>query len=143
MEHPRRILKAEYMDPIGMTERDLARIIGGASCVASVFSGHCLDRITARLALCLSKVFGTTPEYWLELQTRFDLAQARDHALFMEKLEGIPAIRSAEDIPAPPQKPVPTRFCKNCGESIDDRDPRAVYCDVACNKAYRYRKRKE
>jgi len=34
--------------------------------------------ITGETALRLARYFGTTPEYWLNMQTRYDLETARD-----------------------------------------------------------------
>ena len=51
-------------------------------------------RITADTALRLGIFFGTSPEFWLNLQTHYDLEVARD-VLPVDELEAIEAQRVA------------------------------------------------
>ena len=51
-------------------------------------------RITADTTLRLGIFFGTSPEFWLNLQTHYDLAVARD-VLPVDELEAIEAQRVA------------------------------------------------
>ncbi|MBN9309690.1 MAG: HigA family addiction module antidote protein [Devosia sp.] len=66
------ILVEEFMQPLGLTQAALAEAMG-------VQRKHvnelCNDRrsVTAPTALILAKVFGNTPEFWLNVQRRTDL----------------------------------------------------------------------
>jgi addiction module HigA family antidote len=69
------ILVQEFMEPIGLTQGALAKAMG-------VQRKHvnelCNDRraVTAPTALILARVFGNTPEFWLNVQRRTDLWEA-------------------------------------------------------------------
>jgi addiction module HigA family antidote len=69
------ILTEEFMKPLGLTQGALAKAMG-------VQRKHvnelCNDRrnVTAATALILARVFGTSPDFWLNVQRRTDLWQA-------------------------------------------------------------------
>jgi addiction module HigA family antidote len=51
--------------------------------------------VTADSALRLARYLGTTPEFWLESQTRHDLSHARRDRRLMREIEAIQPLRSA------------------------------------------------
>lgn len=69
------ILVEEFMEPMGLTQAALAEAMG-------VQRKHvnelCNDRrnVTAPTALILARVFGNSPEFWLNVQRRSDLWKA-------------------------------------------------------------------
>ena len=69
------MLREEFMDPLGLTQGQLADAMG-------VQRKHvnelCTDRrcITADTALMLARVFGNSADFWLNLQRRNDLWEA-------------------------------------------------------------------
>jgi addiction module HigA family antidote len=69
------ILAEEFMKPVGLTRAAVARAMG-------VQRKHvnelCNDRrnVTAATALILARVFGNSPEFWLNVQRRSDLWKA-------------------------------------------------------------------
>lgn len=69
------ILTEEFMGPMGLTQAALAEAMG-------VQRKHvnelCNDRrnVTAATALILSRVFGNSPDFWLNVQRRNDLWSA-------------------------------------------------------------------
>ena len=70
--HPGEILREEFLEPMGISQRDLADAIRVPyQRVNEIVNGR--RGITASTALRLSKYFGTTPELWLNFQTRWDL----------------------------------------------------------------------
>jgi antitoxin HigA-1 len=73
---PGEILLTEFLEPLGVSQNRLARDIDvPVSRISGIIKG---DRaITADTALRLSAYFGTTPEFWLNLQNSFDLRRAR------------------------------------------------------------------
>jgi antitoxin HigA-1 len=74
--HPGEILREEFLQPLGMTGNDLAdalRMPGGI--IGQVLRGH--HAITAKIALRLSRYFGCSPEFFMNLQTDYDLEEAR------------------------------------------------------------------
>jgi len=74
--HPGEILKEEIAE-IGMTANAFARALHvPANRITAILNGT--RSITADTALRISLFFGTTPEFWLNLQTSYDLKLARE-----------------------------------------------------------------
>jgi antitoxin HigA-1 len=74
--HPGEILKAEFLDELGLTAYALAKAIRvPPNRVTGIVNGE--RAITADTALRLARYFGTTPEFWLNLQTHYDLKIAQ------------------------------------------------------------------
>jgi len=74
--HPGRFL-AELLQELSITQAQLARAIGvSAMRVSHLINGR--RPVTAEMALRLSRFFGQTPQYWLNLQSRYDLDCAQD-----------------------------------------------------------------
>jgi addiction module HigA family antidote len=72
--HPGEILREEFLIPLGLSAYKLAKDIRvSRSRVSEVLKGN--RRVTADTALRLSKYFGTTAKFWLNLQDDFDLRQ--------------------------------------------------------------------
>jgi antitoxin HigA-1 len=69
------ILTEEFMEPIGLTQGALADAMGVAR---KHVNELCNDRraVTAPTALILARVFGNSPEFWLNVQRRTDLWEA-------------------------------------------------------------------
>ena len=73
--HPGEMLLNEFLMPLNMTQRDLAAAIHVPfQRVNEVVRGR--RRVTPSAALRLSKFLGTTPDFWLNLQLRWDLYHA-------------------------------------------------------------------
>ena len=75
--HPGEVLLEEFLKPMGFSQNKLALNIGVPP---RRINEIVLEkrRITADTALRLSKFFGMSAEFWLGLQTQFDLDVASD-----------------------------------------------------------------
>jgi len=74
--HPGRVLREEYMEPMRLDAAGLAQALGVApDQIAPVIDDH--GPMTSDLALRLACCFRTTPQFWLGLQTAYDLAVAQ------------------------------------------------------------------
>ena len=73
---PGEILLKEFLEPMGISQNKLARDIDVAITRINDIV-HAKRGITADTALRLGAYFGTTPEFWINLQTRYDLKRAR------------------------------------------------------------------
>ncbi len=74
--HPGIILQEEFMDEIGMSMTKLAKAIAEpTNRITSIVIG--IRRITADTYLGISKYFGLSRGYWLRLQNRFNLIEAK------------------------------------------------------------------
>jgi addiction module HigA family antidote len=74
--HPGEILKLDFLEPFNITPYRLSKDLS----VAQTRIGEILARkrsITADTALRLSRYFGNSPQFWLNLQTDYDLRQAQ------------------------------------------------------------------
>jgi addiction module HigA family antidote len=75
-EHPGRVLEREFMRKLRITQTKLAAHLGWTHAkVNEIINGK--RGITPKAALALSDALGTLPDYWLDLQKDFELAQAR------------------------------------------------------------------
>lgn len=70
--HPGEILREEYLIPLGMSAGSLARRLRVPRTRIERLAAE-QTAVTPDTALRLAKAFGTTPEFWLNLQTSFDL----------------------------------------------------------------------
>lgn len=73
---PGEMLKEEFLAEFGLTQGKLADAIGvSPNRITDIINGR--RRITADTAVRLALYFGNSPEFWLNLQTRYDLKMAR------------------------------------------------------------------
>lgn len=73
---PGEILLEEFLTPLGISQNRLARDLDlSPGAVNEIVKGK--RRISADMALRLGKYFGTTPDFWLGLQTEYDVRKAR------------------------------------------------------------------
>lgn len=74
--HPGEMLLEEFLKPMGLSQRDLAAAIHVSyQRINEIVNGH--RGITPSTALRLAKFFGNSEGFWLNLQLRWDLYQAR------------------------------------------------------------------
>jgi addiction module HigA family antidote len=73
--HPGEILREEYLKPLGWSVNKLA---GELKVPAQRINEIVRERraVTADTALRLSRFFGSTPEFWINLQSFYDLRKA-------------------------------------------------------------------
>ena len=90
--HPGEYLK-EILDELGVSQSAFADTIG----VSSMRISHVINGarpVTAELALLFGKALDQSPEYWLNLQIAFDLANARNAVSpRLKRLRPLPAIQ--------------------------------------------------
>ena len=73
---PGEILKEEFLTEYGLSQNQLAKAIGiSPNRIAEIVDNR--RCITADTALRLSLHFGNSPEFWLNLQSNYDLKKAR------------------------------------------------------------------
>lgn len=74
--HPGEMLLEEFLNPMGLTQRELADGIRVPyQRVNELVNGR--RGVTPHTALRLAKFFGTTPDVWMNLQLRWDLYHAQ------------------------------------------------------------------
>ncbi len=93
--HPGEMLLQEFLLPLGMTQSELATAIQVPfQRVNEVVRGK--RGVTPSTALRLSRFFGTSPDFWINLQLRWDLYHAR-----RAEAEQIESIQPLEVVNAP------------------------------------------
>ncbi len=68
--HPGEILRTEFMEPMAITAYQLAKALHLPG-IYEIVRGQ--RAISADVALRLGKYFGMTPQFWMNLQTDYDL----------------------------------------------------------------------
>jgi antitoxin HigA-1 len=74
--HPGEILREEFMKPLGLSSNALSRRLGVTAARVNEIASE-RRGITADTALRLARCFSTTPEFWMNLQQRYELEAAR------------------------------------------------------------------
>ena len=74
--HPGEVLVELYLEPLGMSAITLARRLNvPRTRIERLVKGE--TALTVDTAMRLSKFFGNTAEFWMNLQRAYDLARAR------------------------------------------------------------------
>ena len=74
--HPGRILKQDCIEPLSLSITEAALKLGiSRQSLSEIVNGK--TGISPVMALKLAKAFNTSPEFWLNMQQKYDLAQAR------------------------------------------------------------------
>ncbi|HEY7335653.1 MAG TPA: HigA family addiction module antitoxin [Bryobacteraceae bacterium] len=77
--HPGKTIREDYLVPLGMSVNRLAGVLGVSSArLNEIVTGKC--GITADTALRLARCFGTSAEFWLNLQSLYNLRMAERKA---------------------------------------------------------------
>jgi antitoxin HigA-1 len=82
--HPGEILREQFMTEFGLSINRVARDVRvPVTRIAEIV--HERRAITPDTALRLARYFGTTPEFWMNLQTSYDLDTARLSSTAIER----------------------------------------------------------
>ena len=74
--HPGEILEKEFLEPLEISAYKLSKSIGVQQTrISLILKGE--RGITADTAMRLSKYFGTSPEFWMNLQREYDLRKIK------------------------------------------------------------------
>ena len=88
------ILIEEFMEPMGLTQGALAEAMGvQRKHVNELCNGR--RNVTAATALILARVFGNSPDFWLNVQRRSDLWDAMHSPRQRERIERARPLTSA------------------------------------------------
>jgi len=75
--HPGEILLEEFLKPLNISQNQMARAMHvPPDRINAIVNGK--RRITADTALRLAIVLGTTPQFWMNLQSKYDLETTLD-----------------------------------------------------------------
>lgn len=88
------ILVEEFMRPMGLTQAALAEAMGVQRKHVNELCNE-RRRVTAATALILARVFGNSPDFWLNVQRRSDLWDAMHSPRELERIERARPLREA------------------------------------------------
>ena len=93
--HPGEMLVEEFLKPMARTQRDLAQGIDAPyERVNELVNRRRV--LTPSTAIRLAKYFGTSPDFWMHLQLRWDLYHAqRAEAHELKKIKRVKVVSSA------------------------------------------------
>jgi antitoxin HigA-1 len=75
--HPGEILLEEFLKPLAMSRHELALALRvPANRIGQIVEGE--RNVSPDTALRLGRYFGTGPEFWINLQARYDLESAKE-----------------------------------------------------------------
>ena len=75
--HPGEILREEFLEPMGISQYRLAKDISvPPRRINEIVHGK--RSVTADTALRLGRFFSMSPQFWINLQTRYDLEMTED-----------------------------------------------------------------
>ena len=75
--HPGEVLQEEFLEPLGLSQNRLALAIRvPARRINEIVLGK--RGVTADTALRLGRFFGVSPQFWMNLQARYDLDTTAD-----------------------------------------------------------------
>jgi addiction module HigA family antidote len=81
---PGEILDEEFLQPLGMSQKELADHLGcDVKVINRIVNGR--TSVTAEMALKLGASFRTSPDFWLNAQQAIDLYEARSHVRQLPK----------------------------------------------------------
>jgi len=75
--HPGEILRVDYLEPLKLSVTEAAKALGVTRKTLSALLNERAG-VSPAMAHRLSKALNTTPDFWVNLQTQFDLWQARE-----------------------------------------------------------------
>ena len=106
---PGEVLKEEFLAEYGLSQNQLAKAIDiSPNRIAEIVNNR--RRITADTALRLSLYFGNSPEFWMNLQTHYDLKMAqrnlsaKDVARIKAQRAGQPSYQSGSSLRQMPSR---------------------------------------
>ena len=90
--HPGEMLREDFMPDFGLTTAALALTLGvSRQTVSEILRER--RAVTPAMALRLSRLFGNTPEFWLNAQRAYDLWHAQKS--YARDIENIKPLRAA------------------------------------------------
>jgi addiction module HigA family antidote len=94
--HPGEILKEEFLDPMGVTVYRLSRETGlSQTRLSQIIKGE--RSITAETALKLGKFFNVPAEFWMNLQSLYDIEEAqKQYRKELKSIHSIQELKSAK-----------------------------------------------
>ena len=97
--HPGEILKEDVLPEVGLSVTATARALGvSRQMVHDILAGR--KPLSAVMCLKLSRLLGSTPEFWMRLQADYDLKRAAQDRKVMRRVARIVPVTVIEKVHA-------------------------------------------
>lgn len=92
--HPGEILKEDILPSVGLSVTAVARALGvSRQMLHDILAGR--KPLSAVMCLKISRLFGSTPEFWMRLQATYDLKKAEQNKKVMDRVARIVPVKHA------------------------------------------------
>jgi len=90
--HPGEIIREDILPEVGFSVAAAARALGVSR---QMLHGILAEKrpLSAAMCLRLARLFGSTPDFWMRLQTAYDLAKASSDRKLMTRISRIVPVR--------------------------------------------------
>jgi addiction module HigA family antidote len=97
--HPGEVLKQDVLPSAGLSVTAAAKALGVSR---QMLHDILAERKPLSAVMCLrvSRLFGSTPEFWMRLQAAYDLKKAEQNKKVMERVARIVPVKAVEGSPA-------------------------------------------
>jgi antitoxin HigA-1 len=94
--HPGEILKQDILPSLGMSVTAVAKALGVSR---QMLHDILAERRPLSAVMCLkvSRLFGSTPEFWMRLQASYDLKKAEQNKKVMQRVARIVPLKPVEE----------------------------------------------
>src|SRR5579862_2428561 len=97
--HPGEIIKEDVMPSVGLSVTAAAKALGvSRQMVHDILAGR--KPLSAVMCLKVSRLFGSTPEFWIRLQADYDLKKAAQDKKVMKRVSRIVPVRPVGEVRA-------------------------------------------
>jgi len=86
--HPGEILKEEFLLPLGISASSFAKTLGvPTNRISRILNGS--SSVSADTSMRLAKALRTTPAFWMNLQSRYELQIAEDNTPSLDHIKPV------------------------------------------------------
>jgi len=94
--HPGEIIKEDILPFVGLSVTATAKALGVSRQMLHDFLAECKP-LSAVMCLKVSRLFGSTPEFWMRLQAAYDLKKAEQNKKVMQRVARIVPVRPVDE----------------------------------------------
>src|SRR5438552_9360814 len=95
--HPGEIIREDILSEVGLSVTAAAKALGvSRQMVHDILAGR--KPLSAVMCLKVSRLFGSTPEFWMRLQADYDLKKAAQNRKVMERVARIVPVKPVEEV---------------------------------------------
>jgi len=97
--HPGEILREDILPEIGLSVTAVAKALGvSRQMLHDILAGR--KPLSAIMCLKVSRLLGSTPEFWMRLQAEYEMKKAAQNKKVMERVAQIVPVKSQPEVHA-------------------------------------------